>query len=87
MVDFLNDNPNPTFRNLMLNLSHRMHRAMLPRHQQSRAYKKYKEKWIRKYPHDTRGIEALAKTPDMTNFINPQMASPRPLVSVFSILF
>ncbi|KAI3606425.1 metacaspase pca1 [Moniliophthora roreri] len=78
LVEILSKDPNPTFKDLMLKVSHTMHDRLLQIHQETKAYKKTRKLWRlrkkrkRSTDGDTKGLE-------MTNFQDPQLSSQKPL--------
>jgi metacaspase-1 len=78
--------PHPTFKNLMLTLSHRLHDAAMQMHNQTKRYKVRLKEWKRKeVAKGRRPSEVDRSVPEvvreMDNFQDPQLSSRRPLVS------
>ncbi|ESK89580.1 hypothetical protein Moror_8651 [Moniliophthora roreri MCA 2997] len=78
LVQLLREDPHPTFKDLMLKVSHTIHDGSLQMHQGTKAYKRARERWRlrkgRKRPPDgdTKGLE-------MNNFQDPQLSSDKPI--------
>ncbi|KAK7041496.1 hypothetical protein VNI00_009364 [Paramarasmius palmivorus] len=78
LVDILSRDPHPTFKDLMVKVSHEMHSRLLNIHQETKSYKKSKKLWrIRK--RRKRSLEGDTKGLEMNNFQDPQLSSMRPL--------
>ncbi|KAF9014363.1 hypothetical protein BDZ89DRAFT_1142399 [Hymenopellis radicata] len=73
LVNTLKDNPNPSLRDLVLRVSHELHKCSLNAHDAARTYSKA----MREYRK--RGGKCLAAPVNMDNFQDPQLSSLQPL--------
>ncbi|KAF9025008.1 hypothetical protein BDZ89DRAFT_1068647 [Hymenopellis radicata] len=74
LVKILRENPNPLLKDLMLCISHELHKSAINLHDGAKKYKKS----MKEYPR--RGGEQPAVSTDMNNFQDPQLSSHQPLV-------
>ncbi|PBK83359.1 hypothetical protein ARMGADRAFT_1019133 [Armillaria gallica] len=79
LIEILKNDPHPSLKDLMTNVSHEVHKASLNIHSRVKTYKKDLKEW-----HRRSCTEAAVSVPDavvleMTNFQDPQLPSHKPL--------
>ncbi|KAF8903597.1 peptidase C14, caspase domain-containing protein [Mucidula mucida] len=73
LVQILKENPNPSLKDLMLRVSHELHKSAINVHDGAKKYKKNMKEYRR------RGGKQPAVPTDMDNFQDPQLSSHQPL--------
>ncbi|KIK68515.1 hypothetical protein GYMLUDRAFT_721648 [Collybiopsis luxurians FD-317 M1] len=71
--------PNPTLKDLMVTISHKLHTAAIQAHTETKKYKKKVVKFRKKHPESRKPSNGDTDGLNMNNFQDPQLSSARPL--------
>ncbi|PBK79241.1 hypothetical protein ARMGADRAFT_1021622, partial [Armillaria gallica] len=79
LIEILKNDPHPSLKDLMTNVSHEVHKASLNMHSRIKTYKKDLKEWHRRSCTEAAVSVSDTVALEMTNFQDPQLSSHKPL--------